>query len=185
MTALLSHVCSPYEALCGDAWRALPSRVRALHEAGFAVGALQVEGATHVIARCIARWLRLPRASASMRVELAIERAGVFWTWRRTFADVQLITAQHARGDLLYERFGMIELAFEVVVRSDGFSYVQRHAALRWGWLPLRLPRWLAPIAQGEVAAVEEGVAVDVRIRLPMIGTLLRYRGVMRSGGAR
>lgn len=181
MTELVSP--TPYEVLGGHAWRALPTDVRLLHAPGRACGELEVLRGTHVVARWIGAVLGLPRAGRNVPVSVAVSREGTRLVWRRWFGETDLVTDQYAHHGLLIERFGAIELRFQLQLGSMGIEFLQRRVALTWGPVRLPLPSRVAPVAHGLVTQVQGGVAIRVSVRMPLIGELLRYQGVMRVEG--
>jgi hypothetical protein len=125
--------------------------------------------------------MKLPRSGANTPVTLSVSRERDHLVWRRWFGDTQLITDQHAHNGLLVERFGLLELRFRLVITATGFECVQQRAALALGRLRVPIPTVLAPVAHGVVRGMVDGVAIAVGVRVPWIGPLLTYRGVMHA----
>lgn len=171
---------SPYEVLGGAGWFALPEGLRRLHSPGRASGELDVELGTHWIARCLAWCLRFPLSGPRTAVKLLVDRDGPYLVWRRWFGPTLVLTDQHARDGALVERFGMMELTFQLVITDRSIEFLQRRAAILLGPLRVPLPSRVAPRAHGLVRAVAEGAAVSITVRLPWVGLLLSYHGLMR-----
>jgi hypothetical protein len=94
-----------------------------------------------------------------------------------------LASTQFATDDgLLAERTGPLELRFRLHVVDGAIEYRQVAAALRWGPIVVRLPRFLEP----RVAAFEEAIQADrtrirVRCGLPLVGLLIGYDGFLEG----
>jgi hypothetical protein len=141
-------------------------------------GVLRVTHGTG-LARVLARLLRLPRAGDAVDTRLAVTPSATGDHWRRTFDGRHLDTWQYARGhDEMVERFGSLELRFRRDTSGESVVFRQLGAALVAGPLRIPLPRACAPA----VTAREDRTGprtrhVDVRVALPIVGTLLSYAG--------
>ncbi|HEX2094057.1 MAG TPA: DUF4166 domain-containing protein [Longimicrobiaceae bacterium] len=172
-----------YERLAGDAWQEVPEAVRRAHAGE---GPLQARGVFRIqhgrgyLARLLARLLRLPSPSAATRVQLHVTPSAHGERWERTFGSRRLVTLQHeAPGSLLGERFGPLELRFQLRPQAGVLSYLQEEAALCFGRSRLVLPPWLAPRVSATESTTEAArrsrTVVDVS--LPLLGLLIRYEG--------
>ncbi len=106
-----------------------------------------------------------------------MEQDGGSQVWRRRFGDTVIVTRQRAKAGLLCERFGLLELTFHLRVTPQALRFDQRAAALVLGSLRLPWPRCLAPRIAAEVRPVDSGAAIEVEVRAPWIGLILRYAG--------
>jgi hypothetical protein len=169
-----------YEGLLSDDWERLPPAVRALHSARRVDtdGEFSITGPRHPFARAARVIARLPRTSARTPVRLQIECSGGLECWRRTFGTRLLITRQRRRGPDLVETFGPLELTFAVTCDHQAIAFRQAAAALRLGPLRIPLPGWVAPNVAARESALDDGrIAVSVRVRIPLIGEIIRYEG--------
>jgi uncharacterized protein DUF4166 len=100
--------------------------------------------------------------------------------WVRQFGNVRIITTQWQSEDgLLWERFGKIELGFRLHVENGQLVYRQQKAALHVSCRSFRVPRWFAPRVSATEKACGNDVQVSVEVRLPWLGLLLAYNGLV------
>jgi hypothetical protein len=88
---------------------------------------------------------------------------------------------QSAKG-ILSERFGIVELSFQLEVREGHLVYRQVDATLRLGFIVVRLPRALQPKVYATERMSGNGdsaVHVTVEVRWPCSRLLVAYDGVM------
>ena len=144
-------------------------------------GRVCVSHGRRVLARVLARLLRLPRASAAADTRLIITALAASERWERTFDGRRFGTRQWVaeEGDLV-ERFGLLEFRFRLEVSDRGLSYVQRQVLFRLARIRLPIPRSLAPRVQArEEPAGVHSIAIDVKVMLPCGGLLIGYEGVV------
>jgi Domain of unknown function (DUF4166) len=180
-----SDIRELYPRLLNDCWAKLPDAVRGLHYAGSAVrgvGLLRVTWGPNRLARLIAAILRLPTPGEAVPVTLTITRSADLEVWRRTFADIPLLTRQWSGpGGVLVEQAGLVEMRFRLEVLDGGLIFHHAETALRLGWLRIPLPRWLAPrvTAREAPAQQKDEAAISVRVSVPVLGLLISYEGLM------
>jgi hypothetical protein len=173
-----------YAELLGPAWLELAEPVRAAHASGPTVranGRLRIVHGRTRAARWLARMLRLPRASDAADTRLLVMRSAGGERWRRTFDDRQLDTWQCRTADgALAERFGVLELRFQLAASQGSLVFQQTEAALRWGAVRLRIPAACAPrVDAREDPAGARRIEVHVRVTLPVIGPVITYDGTI------
>lgn len=164
-----------YGRVMGTGFAALPPSLRAMHDvlrdAG-ASGEAEVRRGTNPLAR-LAAWIVgfPPAGTCPVHVAFA-ERDGVE-TWTRDFGGHRFRSRLSQEGDRLVERFGPLRVAFALAPDEAGLRMVLR--GWRVGPLPLPL-RW-AP--RSPAREWDEGgrVRFDVPIALPLVGTVVHYRG--------
>ena len=145
-----------YERLTGAAWRRVAAPIQSVHAARptEAHGRFRIDHGRHVLARLLARILRLPAQGVDVDTRLRITACGNGEHWLRTFNGHRLETS------------------------GDSLVYVQHQAALVFGPVRLTLPGACAPhVDAREDPAGADAVNVDVRVTLPAIGTLIAYQG--------
>ena len=182
-----------YRTILGDdAWHRLPEAVRAAHGDGATSvfqGTFRVTRGGNLAARLFAPLLRAPPAGDDVPVRLIVEAFDDGTErWLRWFGDHLLTTSQRRADDgTLRERFGPLDLAFDLVADANGVDYRQTAARLRCGPVSLRLPRWLSPrvAAREEVAAGARGdelrTHVRVELSLPVVGRIVTYDGTLHD----
>src|SRR5262249_19440016 len=100
--------------------------------------------------------------------------------WRRDFAGQKLVTRQYLLGDGRFgERSGLVELCFRPAVIGSELHYRQEGARVCRGPLRIPVPAWFRPRVEARAGA-EPGdtrMQVDIRVSMPILGTLVSYRG--------
>jgi len=173
-----------YERVAGNSWARLADPIRCLHattSVSRAHGHLRVEHGQHPIARFLARALRLPPRNIAADTRLTISARADCEHWERAFDDacVQTVLRQSATGELA-ERFGVVEFRFRLAVSDGSLLYVQRQAAFVCGRVRLAIPSSCAPRVEArEDPAGGTRIQIEVRVMLPVIGSLISYAGVI------
>lgn len=174
---------SLYARVMGDAWFTLAAPIRDLHSAAAAThasGRLRIEHGHGLLARIIARAIRLPDPGAEVHTELSVTTVDDGERWDRAFGATRIDTHQFSDGVDLVERYGALEFRFRLHAADGCLVYRQREAALRLSTLGLRLPGYLAPHIDASEVAVSPGrVKITVNVTLPMIGLLIAYEGAI------
>ena len=178
MIARMTTSPALFPSLLGDAWHQLPAPVRDMHgDASMlrARGAADVEGASHLLARC-SRWLLgLPEPGLAQPLDLTIEREGTREIWTRRFARGQMrsVLDRVDGRSLLSERLGLVVLRF--ALRADQGAIDWRLQGVRMLGMPL--PQRLT----GKVVSIsgerDGRYTFHVDVRMPLIGQLIAYRG--------
>jgi len=166
------------DLLGDDAWRQLPTAVRAMHGTTTTVhasGMADVAGAGHFPARCLRRLLGLPAPGQQQALQLTIERDGSRETWTRRFAGGQMrsVLTTSADNRQLHERLGPVTLCFEL--RRDGEAIDWQLHGVRLCGVPL--PRALFGPVLSRSGAEDGRYAFRIDTRLPLLGQLVAYRG--------
>ncbi len=172
------------EAVGAEAFEALPAAIRSFHQLDAPVvwsGRADIDGATGWFARQVARTIGLPATGRDVPVSVACERQACCTsrppaeTWTRTFAGKRFVSKLVIEGDnSVTERFG--PLTFRIgLAASNGRLHFPVTA---WRLGPLPLPAMLAPRSDAHEWQDEQGrFNFDVRLSLPLLGTLAHYRG--------
>jgi hypothetical protein len=174
-----------YERIMGQSWTQIAEPVRCLHATHSIVrahGVLRIEHAGGVVARLLARMLRLPRPSDAADTRLTVTARTGGEHWQRVFNGRHLATRQYecARGELA-ERFGILELRFRLDARDGSLLYIQREATLLVASFRVRIPvAWAPRVTAREDPAGPNQIKVAVRVTLPVIGPLIAYDGIIQ-----
>jgi hypothetical protein len=172
--------------LLGDSWTDLAASVRRLHAAPVpvkATGVFRVRWGDNWLARVLARLARLPAEAEAAEVHLVVTQRGAIEEWRRSFASRPMVSWQSARPDgLLAERMGLTEMRLRLQVVDKTLTYQTEGLALCLGprWR-LPLPNWLGPSVRAREELTGEGLHVFVEVRLPLLGRLIGYDGMLTS----
>ncbi|WP_217578885.1 SDR family oxidoreductase [Mesorhizobium sp. GbtcB19] len=167
-----------YPDLLGDAWKGLPTEIRAMHEgAAMAQGRASVERGSGMLSRLAARLIGFPAAGTDVLVKVGFDIGKDGETWTRTFGTMSFSSRQFAgcgRSErLLCESFGPLSFAMAVVVDGNRLRLVLR----RWSLLGLPLPMWLCPRSNAYETVEDGRFRFHVEIAHPVAGLIVRYRG--------
>lgn len=170
-----------FEQILGPAFAQLPKAVRAFHgrQGDFKVhGRAAIDRGSNPLAKLIAFVFGFPGAAEDVPVTVEVSATPTGEIWRRTFGEKSFQSELKAGTEcfeyLLEERFGPLRFGIALVSEADRLRWVMRRVTC----LGLALPGFLLP--RGEV--FESGEAEDFRfhveIALPLIGLIVRYRGI-------
>jgi len=184
------HLASPlYPSLLGPAWAKLAFCIRQCHAHGDEVrlcGRFRIDHG-RVVARFLARLLRLPPTAESAETVLSIIPSQSGETWSRSFAGHRLISWQSiGPGGLLCERIGRLELYFTLHAATDSLAYESAGVRIRIGSRSIHIPKCARPVVSAREEAsgpLSEQNHVSVEVRLPWLGRLIRYEGCLSRGG--
>jgi hypothetical protein len=113
-----------YRQLLGAAWSQLDEAVRRAHSDGglvYRVGQFQVRSGVSKLAKILLTIMRLPCAGEGIATKLMIMPIPHGEQWTRTFGNKKFVTTQAVGADgVLIERFGMVELQFELESGARG-----------------------------------------------------------------
>jgi hypothetical protein len=171
-----------YRKLLGSAWDRLPPQVRALHSvtAGSSyAGTCDVDRGRNPLSRLVAALYGFPDAGRDQPVTVDLRAEGGGERWTRTIGKSRFFSVQKSgRGRserLLVERFGPVSVDIALVVEGVKLRYVIRG----WRLCGIPMPRSLGP-RTSTYETVENGrFRFDVEIALPLIGLIVRYRGLL------
>jgi hypothetical protein len=167
-----------YQRVMGAAFDRLAPAVRSMHDVlrdSGAEGRGQVERGRHPFARLVAALMRFPTAGEHpLHVHFAEARGAERWT--RDFGGHCFASILRQAGDALVERFGPMRFHFQL--REDRRTL--RMILTRWSFLGIRLPLALAPRIAAQEWEKHGLFHFDVRIDLPLVGQVIRYRGWLR-----
>ena len=171
-----------YARALGDAWRRLPEPIRRLHTPGpgmTATGSATVERGSNWVARLVAALFRFPPAGRDVPLRVTFTVGDGREVWRRDFAGATFASEQREGAGrdthLIVERFGPLAFGLALVVDSDKLRLVPR----TWRLLGIPMPAALMPYGEAFETAVDGRFHFNVEIRLPLVGRIVRYRGVL------
>lgn len=176
-----------FRRVLGAQFKRLPVALRALHDRGRnsrAVGRCAVRHGRTRLARALARLLRLPPPAADipLAVDFVLEKGGE--TKRRDFAGVALMSHLRAGSGalegLIVERRFPLAVAMRLVPDASGLTY----EPLRYWLFGLPWPSALAPRAMARERSVEGVFTFDVTVAMPLLGTIISYRGRLRPASS-
>lgn len=174
-----------YPRWLGPAWHDLAESVRRMHRDGAdvrGVGRFVVRHGSARLARCLLWLTRMPPEGDDVAVTLVITREGQGERWERSFGSWPLASTQRTWGaGRLAERFGLLELRFQLEVADGALVYQQVGAALCLGSVRVPLPRWVAPrvAAREAPGKLPNHTQVSVQVSSPLCGLLISYEGTL------
>jgi Domain of unknown function (DUF4166) len=172
-----------YQRVMGAKWTLLHETLRHLHSGGLqrsATGKLRVRRNSGLVARIILKLASLPSESEATPTILTVRVRGTEEEWERYFSDLRVVSIQQADGPLLIEAFGRLAIFFRLEAQNGGLQFVQERAQIRLGALRVAVPSLVAPeVSATEVPVDDNGFWVNVSIKIPAIGFLLAYEGLV------
>jgi hypothetical protein len=170
---------SLYRRALGSSYDRQSPAGQGLHDAGPSrwQGRCAVTGAETAAGRFVAWLFQLPAATedAAIAVEFTGAGTGELWTRRiggRTMRSRQFIGLRKPAGWIV-ERFGVFDFDLELRVADQRLTLVLR--GMRCVGVPLLRALW--PVIEASESEEEGRFSFDVKIGLPLIGQLVRYRG--------
>jgi hypothetical protein len=175
-----------FQRILGNSWERLAPAIRELHSvtstASFA-GRCSVVRGRNVLAWIIATVIGFPQAGQDqdIHVQLVVQGTGERWTrstGRRSFSSTQR-PGRGASKHLVREAFGPICIDMALVVEGCNLRYIAR----RWSAFGVPMPLFLGPRTNTVESVMNGKFKFDVEIRLPLIGLVVRYVGVLSPSG--
>lgn len=166
-----------FQQILGHAFGRLPPQLQRVHSSEHAQvlfrGRCQVVRGRGLLIRMAAWLASLPPTAEDVPIAVAIYRDHTGETWTRRFGTHEMRSRLWADGTLLAERLGAITFTFELQ-EIDGRIEWRVHAARVLG---IRLPTsWFMHTRATELLE-NDRYTFDVRATLPLLGTLISYRG--------
>lgn len=197
-SSLASEPGALYPLALGKDWHSIDAGLRCFHgvtTTRYAAGAFNIQHGSNWPARMLARILRLPAAGLGVPIKLAVHCEtrpelphGLVEVWDRNFGGRRLTSQQWIdSAGLLVERFGLMEISFMLRAENGALCFYGTRSSIAAGWLYVRTPRWLTLRVEARAACVPfpgNGIAVSVKLLLPVLGLLLAYEGCVAPGSA-
>lgn len=175
---------SLFRSVLGErSYATLPSELQRFHSQRGHVqlhGECDVVGAGSWPARAIARLARLPPAG---RCEIAftLDAQPHEERWTRRFGGHEMASTLRRRGALIEERLGPFALRMRPFAREGALALELEHVRL----LGIPLPRALWPRMSATEHATPARLHFDIVAGMPLVGTLVEYRGWLSVAGLR
>lgn len=169
-----------YARAMGARFDTLPSAVRAVHEVngdGGAAGEGKVTRGSHPLSRLIGTMMRFP-PSGSYPLHVAFVARNGKERWTRDFGGHCFSSELSRGGNGVAERFGPLRFAFDLPADATGLRMVLRH----WSLFGIRMPRRFGPRIAAREWQEDARFRFEVEVRLPLIGTVVAYRGWLETG---
>ena len=165
-----------FPMLLGSEWNTLDESVRRMHGDAPSLrarGEADVGGAANIAAHMLRRIVGLPKPGTRRQLEFSIERKGHRETWRRNFSGSIMCSVLDHSGGHLREQLGLMTLLFDLHRDGDAIDWQLRGTRL----LGIPLPRWISGEVLSRSGSRNGRYAFEVDVRMPLIGTLVSYRG--------
>jgi hypothetical protein len=166
-----------FQQILGQAFTRLPPQLQRVHAGDHAQalfrGRCDVVRGRGLLIR-LAAWLAsLPPTAEDLPIGVMIHRDPTGETWIRRFGTHEMKSRLWADGTLLGERLGAITFSFRLEEIAGRIEW-RVHAARVLG---VRLPtNWFVHTVATELLE-NDRYTFDVRATLPLLGTLISYRG--------
>lgn len=171
-----------YRQILGEAFDALPPSLRAMHDGPVTewVGTTTIRRGSGPIRGALAALLGFPKSGRNIPTTVIFHRDGLRERWERRFGSKTVSSTQvPGTGRMLHlimERFGPVTCAVALVLDGNRLYFVPRH----WWLFGIPMPRWLLPGGESQESCLDDSMAFDIKIALPILGTLVSYRGVLK-----
>jgi hypothetical protein len=165
-----------FPMLLGREWDALDEPVRRMHGDAprlCARGEADVGGATNLVARLLRRMVGLPAPGTRCQLGFSIEREGNREIWKRNFSGSSMRSVLDSAGGRLRERLGPMAFLFDLHRDGDAIDWKLRSTRL----LGIPLPRWMSGNVLSRSGSRDGRYTFEVDVQMPLIGTLVSYRG--------
>lgn len=165
-----------FPTLLGSEWDALDESVRRMHGDAprlRARGEADVGGAASIAARLLRRTIGLPAPGTRCQLEFSIEREGCREVWKRNFSGSTMCSVLNPVGNRLRERLGPMAFLFDLHRDGNAIDWKLRGTRL----LGIPLPQWMSGDVLSRSGSRDGCYAFEVDVRMPLIGTLVSYRG--------
>ena len=162
--------------LClGDVFDQLPDQVRRAH-----VGRIRLGGHARVtrgggIASALANLMSLPAAAERVAMSVEGEHLPDRMIWNRQFGERRFRSCFRLDHCRLIESLGPFRLRLRLEARDRRLHYVLERVTI----LGLRVSRGLAPDLEAWEGERDGRYDFAVEVRLPVIGRLVRYEGLL------
>jgi len=172
-----------WQQTLGDAFRALPPTLQALHKAQSETvwrGEADVVRGKRLMARMVATLFGLPSEADKIPVSVRFMPHGNGERWQRAFGDQRFesfLNVGTGRDTyLVTEKFGMMTISLALVFKDEKLYFVPR----RWKILGLPLPHFLLPEGTSFEEEREGIFHFDVKFKAPIVGLIAAYRGWLK-----
>jgi hypothetical protein len=163
------------QACLGDDFARLPETVRRAH-----VGNIHLTGQARVtrggaLANALASMMGLPHTSDRAEMTVDGDHLPDRMIWNRRFGARKFLSCFRLRCGRLIESVGPFHLQLRLEVRDHRLHYVLERVTL----LGVSVPRSLAPDLEAWEGERNGRYEFAVEVRLPVIGRLVRYEGLL------
>ena len=167
-----------FQACLGDGFDRLPDTIRRAH-----LGRIRLSGHARVtrgggVANALANIMGLPPAAESVAMSVEGEHLLDCMIWNRQFGDRHFRSCFTLDRGRLIESLGPFRLRLRLEVRDHRLHYVLERVTL----FGVPVPRALAPTLEAWEGERDGRYDFAVEIRLPVIGRLVRYEGLLDLG---
>lgn len=172
---LMPSGVNAFQICLGAAFDALAETVRRAH-----IGRIRLDGPARVsrggtLANLLANAMGLPPASERVAMSVEGDHLHDRMIWNRQFGDRRFASCFRLRRDRLIESLGPFRLQLRLEVRDRRLRYVLERVTL----FGVRVPRALAPDLEAWEGERDGRYDFAVEVRLPLIGRLVRYEGLL------
>lgn len=128
------------------------------------------------IAKILLRLGHFPQKGGVVPTRLDVTCSGSETKWLRRFGDHETMSllSFDPQSGLVIERMGHLEMRLSSSL-DKGRMHTKVESLSCFG---VPIPRWIVPTGDAVETAVKEGrIGFDIHGKLPLLGTLIRYRG--------
>lgn len=122
------------------------------------------------------RMNKMPPEGKNQQLILEVKRFEDKETWKRSFNGKIFSTDQYESKGFLIERDKVIVLGFCLTIKDGSLYFEQKFTK----FAGIRLPKFLGIFSTASATEENNGWKVEVGIRSPILGLLLKYNGVVQ-----
>jgi hypothetical protein len=164
-----------FKICLGAEFDQLPVTVQRAH-----AGKIRLTGYARVsrggsVASALATFMRLPAATERVAMSVEGEHLPDRMIWNRRFGERRFESCFKLRRGRLIESLGPFRLQLHLDVRDHRLRYMLEHVTL----FGVPVPRALAPQLEAWEGERDGRYDFAVEVRLPLIGRLVRYEGLL------
>lgn len=138
-----------------------------------ASGMIDVEYGTNIFARWLNLIAKMPPKGLQQHVKLRVERNEKEEIWTRDFEGKIFTTIQFEKNGYMIEKSGPAALKFQISVIGNSIHFVQKHTL----FFGIAAPKIFSLQSTANSIEDENGWKVDVEVKSPLFGLMLRYKG--------
>jgi hypothetical protein len=141
-----------------------------------AVGIIDVEYGKNIFSRWLNVISKMPPKGLQQKVTLVIERKENEELWTRDFGGKIFRTNQFEKNGYMIERSGPAALKFNLSVKENSIHFIQSQTL----FLGIAAPGFIGLQTIANSTESENGWKVEVEVRSPLFGLMLRYKGEVK-----
>lgn len=169
-----------FEQALGASFWTLPKEVRELHRTSDQrnwVGKAEITRGGSWLVPAICGIAGFPKEAAQRPIAVTITACGDKEVWCRDFGGRVMRSvlglAQDPGDGIVTERFGAAAFDIGLEIKNGALMFPVSKGRL----FGISIPKWLLPISETQETSEDNRFCFDVKVSIPLIGPIVRYRG--------